>query len=76
MIYQVLLQDKTWQECTADGNFQKMVVEEYKASYTQQADNESGFTFELDGITISSQGHRNGKAITAIYNPFDAKTCR
>ena len=73
VIYQVLLQDKTWQECTADGNFQKMVVEEYKASYTQQADNESGFTFELDGITISSQGHRNGKAITAIYNPFDAK---
>ena len=28
--YRILLRDGTWQECDQNGNFQKMVVEEYK----------------------------------------------
>lgn len=69
--YRVLLDDGTWQECDARGNFKKMVVEEYQSSYTQQADNENGFTFELDGITISSQALKDGTAKTVIDSPYD-----
>lgn len=70
--YKVLLTNGTWQDCNAEGNFKKMVVEEYNVSYTQQGDNESGFTFELDGITISSQAQKEATATTVISNPFDA----
>ncbi len=69
--YRVLLDDGTWQDCDAKGNFKKMVVEEYRSSYTQQADNENGFTFELDGITISSQALKDGTAKTVIQSPYD-----
>ncbi|MGN0659562.1 MAG: VaFE repeat-containing surface-anchored protein [Emergencia sp.] len=71
--YKVLLEDgKTWQDCTADGNFQKMVVDEYESSYTQVAGSDSGFTFELDGITISSQAvEADRTAVTVIESPFD-----
>lgn len=70
--YRVLLDDlHTWQDCDVAGNFKKMVVEEYQSSYTQQADNENGFTFELDGITISSQALKDGTAKTVIDSPYD-----
>lgn len=71
--YRILLRDGTWQECDQNGNFQKMVVEEYKASYTQQAENESGFTFELDGIIISSEALKDGTATTVIHHPSDVQ---
>ena len=69
--YRVLLEDGTWQDCDAKGNFKKMVVEEYQSSYTQQAGNENGFTFELDGITISSQALAGGTAKTVVDSPYD-----
>ena len=72
--YKVLLDDqKTWQDCQANGNFKKMMIETYETSYTQQGGNEVGFTFQLDGFTVFSQAQLTGAATTVIETPFDVE---
>ncbi len=69
--YKVLLEDGiTWQDCQADGNFEKMAVQEYKVTYTQEAGNEEGFSMNWDGIEIAATAKLDGTAETTVSNPF------
>ncbi len=69
--YKVLLEDGiTWQDCQADGNFEKMTVQEYKVTYIQESGNEEGFSLSWDGIEVSATAKVDGTAETTIRSPF------
>ncbi len=69
--YKVLLKDGiTWQDCLADGNFEKMAVQEYKVTYTQEAGNEEGFSMNWDGIEVAATAKLDGTSVTTVSNPF------
>lgn len=71
-VYKVLLFDKaTWQDCQPNGDFEKMYVQEYDVTYTQEAGNEEGFSLTWDGITVSSTAKLDKTATTTIKNPFN-----
>jgi len=54
----------------ADSSFEKMVVQEYKVTYTQEAGNEEGFSMNWDGIEIAATAKLDGIAVTTVSNPF------
>ena len=62
--YAVLLADGRWQECDENGNFQKMSIQVYKASYVKQAGDENGFSFCWDSFLVETKA--NSKEKTAI----------
>ena len=66
-LYKVLLDDKqTWQDCDSAGNFEKMTVQVYKISYTQQADNTDGFTMSWDGFELFTEADSESKTATTV----------
>lgn len=67
-IYKVLLDDAaTWQDCTAEGNFVKAVVQVYEVKYTQVAEDPDGFTLNWDGFAIGANVNQDtNTAITII----------
>ena len=69
--FMVLLEDGiTWQPCQADGNFEKMLMQQYKVTYTQSAGNEEGFSLTWDGIEATAAAKLNGTAETIVSSPF------
>ena len=65
--YAVLLADGRWQECDENGNFQKMSIQVYKASYVKQAGDENGFSFCWDGFLVEAKANTKEKtALTKI----------
>jgi len=69
--FMVLLEDGiTWQPCQVDGNFEKMLVQKYKVTYTQSAGNEEGFRLVWDGIEATAAAKLNGTAETIVSSPF------
>ena len=69
--YKVLLEDGiTWQDCQADGNFEKMLVQKYKVTYTQEAGNEEGFMVSWDGIQVAATAKLDGTVVTTVSSPF------
>lgn len=55
IVRRVLLSDlSAWQECDAAGNFKKAVVQVYEVEYTQEPEDENGFTLNWDGFALAS----------------------
>lgn len=71
--YKVLLQDgRTWQKCSAEGNFVQAAVQVYQVRYTQAADDENGILIDMDGITVQAgNDHKDGAVRTIIDGPED-----
>ncbi len=70
-VYKVLLSDKvTWQDCQPNGDFEKLYVQHYDVTYTQEAGNEEGFLISWDGIEITAAAKLDNTATTTITNPF------
>ena len=68
IVRRVLLSDlSVWQECDAAGNFKKAVVQVYEAEYTQEPEDENGFTLNWDGFALASvMDKETGVATTNI----------
>ena len=67
-VRRVLLSDlSAWQECDAAGNFKKAVVQVYEVEYTQEPEDENGFTLNWDGFALASvMDKETGVATTNI----------
>ena len=66
-VYRVLLNDLiNWQECTPIGNFEKMRVQVYNVTYTQQKNDPDGFTVNFDGFALGSASDQNTNVATTI----------
>ena len=68
IVRRVLLSDlSAWQECDAAGNFKKAVVQVYEVEYTQEPEDENGFTLNWDGFALASvMDKETGVATTNI----------
>lgn len=66
-VYRVLFNDLiNWQECTPIGNFEKMRVQVYNVTYTQQKGDADGFTVNFDGFALGSTVDQNTNVATTI----------
>ena len=67
-VRRVLLSDlSAWQECDAAGNFKKAVVQVYEVEYTQEPEDENGFTLNWDSFALASvMDKETGVATTNI----------
>lgn len=68
LIRRILLSDLTsWQECDEVGNFKKAVVQVYEVEYTQEPEDENGFTLNWDGFALAGgMDKETGVATTNI----------
>lgn len=77
-VYRVLLNDLiNWQECTPIGNFEKMRVQVYNVTYTQQKGDADGFTVNFDGFALGSTVDQTTNVATTIITkqiPSPAET--
>ena len=74
MLYRVLLSDGiTWQDCDANGNFKKSVVQSYTARYLQAAGDADGFSFSWDGFEIQSSVNTEEDTATTIITKQDGR---
>ena len=74
--YKILLSDgTTWQDCDANGNFKKMLVQKFTARYEQVAGDENGFTFAWDGFTVDAKASAADKnVVVKITKPVSSIT--
>ena len=74
--YKILLSDgTTWQDCDADGNFKKMLVQKFTARYEQVAGDDNGFTFAWDGFTVDAKASAADKnVVVKITKPVSSIT--
>ena len=77
-VYRVLLNDLiNWQECTPIGNFEKMCVQVYNVTYTQQKGDADGFTVNFGGFALGSTVDLDTNVATTIITkqiPSPAET--
>lgn len=74
--YKILLSDgTTWQDCDANGNFKKMLVQKFTARYEQVAGDDNGFTFAWDGFTVDAKASAADKnVVVKITKPVSSIT--
>ena len=73
-VYRILLSDgTTWQDCDANGNFKKMLVQKFTAKYEQVAGDDNGFTFSWDGFTVDAKASAADKNVVVKITKPEAK---